>query len=163
MTQLQQGIININSGKLAIFELENPATGVNNLVMNFGSNFSGALSVSILSFTGAQSGGNSEINTGDPTPTEPTFTISDQSKVIGISASNYATSNIELTQGTARTVLNGGSQTYYGGICAVALSPALSSSTSTYEANSGGGNASLALVEIQEAVSASPRRVIMVN
>lgn len=164
MTQLQQSTIGINSGKLAIFELEDPATGTNDLVINFATSFAGAVSSSIFSFTGAQSGGNSEINSGDPTPTEPTFTISENSMVLGIHASNYSTVSIELPQGTSRTVLNSGSQVYYGGICGVALSPALSSGTGTYEGNSGGGNASLALVEIQEAAAApASRRVIIIN
>tara|TARA_B110000211_G_scaffold229546_1_gene287498 strand:+ start:334 stop:1101 length:768 start_codon:yes stop_codon:yes gene_type:complete len=164
MTQLQQAIININSGKLAIFELENPATGTNNLVITFSTTFQGSVSSSIFSFTGAQSGGNSEINTGDTTPTNPLFTISDNSMVLGISASNYSTSSIELAQGTARSLLNAGSQTYYGGICAVALSPALAAGTATYEANTSGGSASLALVEIQEAAAAViPRRVFITD
>ncbi len=163
MTQLQQATYGINSGKLAIFELEDPATGTNDLVISFGSTFQGAVSSSIFSFTGAQSGGNSEINNGDPTPTEPTFTISDQSVVLGISASNFGTTTIELPQGTSRSLLNGGSESCYPGSCSVALSPALSSGTSTYESNTGGGSASLALVEIQEAAAAPASRRVMIT
>lgn len=135
MTQLQQAIININSGKLAFFELENPDSGTNDVVITFATSFAGAVAGSIISFSNAQSGGNSEINQGDTTPTEPTFTISQDSMVIGVSASNFSTTSIELPQGTARTIINSGNHGYYGGEMFVAVSPSLSSGTATYEAN----------------------------
>lgn len=162
MTQLQQATISGESCRMALFELEDPATGTNDLVITWSTTQSYSVSVSIFSFTGAQSGGNSEINQSDATPTEPGFTISDQSMVLGIGASTYETTSIELPQGTSRTLLF--SHNAYGKTVKGALSPALSSGTSTYEANTTTGNASLALVEIQEAAAApASRRVIIIN
>lgn len=158
MSELQQDIININSGKLAFFELESPASGANDVVITFATSFAGAVAGSIISFNNGQSGGNSEINTGDTTPTEPSFTISQDSIVIGISASNFNTSSIELPQGTSRTIINGGNHGYYGGELFVAVSPSLNSGTATYEANTTGGSASLSLIEVQAGAAPPARR-----
>ena len=150
MTQLVQGNFNINQGRHAFFGLSNPATGTNDLVITFGSVVQGSVCTSILSFTGAQSGGNSAINIGEPTPTTPTFTISQDSIVIGLSASNFSTSIIELPQGSSRafTTCN-----YYNGTTSIAVSPELSAGTDFYEATTTGGNASLALIEVQNVVA----------
>lgn len=146
MTELQQATITSSSGRLGLFELEVPATGVNDLVITWSSSQLYPVSIAIYSFTGAQSGGNSEINQADATPTEPTFTISNNSKVIGISYSNFATTSIELPQGTSRSILY--THSPFGGSTVAALSPALSSGTDTYEVNTTSGNASLSLIEI---------------
>jgi len=162
MTELQQATITNASGRMAIYELEAPATGTKDLVVTWSGTQSYAVSVSIYSFTGAESGGNSEINQADATPTEPDFTISDQSMVLGITYSNFGTIDIELPQSTSRTLLFTNSP--FGGSTSAALSPALSAGTGTYESNTGGGSASLALVEIKEAgAAAAPRRVMITN
>lgn len=162
MTQLQQGTISNASGRVAFFELENPTIGNEDLVVTWSASQAYSVSISIFSFTGAQSGGNSEINqdAGSSTSAE-SFTISDQSIVLGMGYSNFNTSSIELPQGTARTLEF--SHSAYLGIVKIALSPALSSGTGTYEANTAGGNASISLIEIQEAASVAPRRIIMGN
>jgi hypothetical protein len=88
-----------------MFELETPATGTNDLVVTWSGTQSYSVSISIFSFTGAQSGSNSEVNqdAGSSTAAE-SFTISDQSIVLGIGYSNFETSSIELPQGSARTL-----------------------------------------------------------
>lgn len=162
MTQLQQATISNASGRVAFFELENPTAGNHDLVVTWSSSQAYSVSISIFSFTGAQSGGNYEINqdAGSSTAIE-SFTISDQSMVLGMGYSNFNTSSIELPQGTARTLEF--SHPAYLGIVKMALSPALSSGTANYEANTAGGNASLSLIEIQEAAATVERRVILVN
>ncbi len=98
MTQAQQSTVSCDGAntRLAMFTLANPATGTQNLVVNWSGTMDFGSSVSVYSFTGATTGGNSLIGTPTITPNIQTMSMSTNSMILGVSLSRYSQSNIEL-------------------------------------------------------------------
>lgn len=133
-----------------VWRLAAPATGTNNLVVNMGTvNYNG-VSTFIVSFTGCSGVGNTSYSGSQLLPTTTNIAIQQNSMVIGsVLGGNNTSANIEIPQGTARSLLyNHNVNNFTWG----SVSPSLNAGTITLEGNSTATMVIMA-TEIREAVT----------
>jgi len=131
-----------------VWELATPATGSNTVAVTMsGANYNG-VSTFVASFTGCGGTGNTAYNGSAALPVTQAITISSNSMILGsVIGGNNTTANIEIPQGTARTLeFNNNINNFTWG----AVSPSLSAGSITCEGNST-ASMIMMLTEIQEA------------
>lgn len=142
-----------------VFYHDSPATGSNTLAVNLASAQYNPVSTFVVSFTGAADFITGSVNTSPANPRTGTITgLTANSMIIGCAlGGTNATANMELPQGTARTLLyNEAINNYTWG----AISPSLPAGTTICECNST-STMSIILLEIKEAVAPVTRRIFI--
>lgn len=133
-----------------VWRLAAPATGVNSLVVNMGTANYNGVSTFVVSFTGCGGFGSVAYNGTQTLPITTSMTILQNSMVIGsVLGGNNITANIEIPQGTARTLLydHNVNNFTWGSV-----SPSLNAGTITLEGNSTATMVIMA-TEVKEAVT----------
>lgn len=160
MVQRQQGSVSSSGAEtiVGMYTLASPATGTNDLVVNFSGNQQFGISVRILSFTGVDSAnGNSQLNAAATSIVTETMTVSANSRVVGIALSRFSLLDIELPQGSS--VSNRHDLAVYLAQVGSGVSAALSAGSTNFDAECTGTNpVSLSLLELLEASAPPPTR-----
>lgn len=160
MTEVRQENVTGNSTRWVIYELDDPATGANDIVVTFSNAQWNPQSFVAVSFTECAGAGNDSYTTYGGSPVTSTFTVTENSMVFQAGLSGNTTSNTcEIPQGSSRTLImeHNASSAYHW----AAVSPTLSAGSTTFE-NNANTNVALINVEVLEAAS-STRRVIIIN
>jgi len=144
-----------------VYELDNPATGANNVAVTFTAAQWNSTSVFVCSFTGASGVGTVSWDNTQATPkTISLSNISANAMIIGCAiGGNNTNANMEIPQGTARTLLfNHNINNYTWG----AVSPRLPAGAYTIESNATAPMIILG-VEVEEATAPTTRRIFLVS
>ena len=136
------------SAQWTVWKLAAPATGNNTLLVTLNSGSWNSTSTYCTSFTGCSGNGNTAYDGVAANPVDATITISANSMILGaVIGGNSTTANIEMPQGTARTLdYTHNINNFTWG----AVSPSLSAGSVICEANATATNI-IMLTEIQEA------------